>query len=315
MLDVTRYTCPICQQAFTAEDDVVICPECGAPHHRECYRRSGKCAYAADHGTPAQWKPLPSKDSEEAIVCGNCGTVNELTDKFCRKCGHDLHEELPLPPSEQQPPVDESVFYAQFSPYIGLASDSTMDGLPVMDIATFVGQNAGFYLSRFHFMRLQNTKSSWNWSAAICPFLWAMYRKMFRLAAVIFLVEFLLFLPYFGVILLMLEHLGEEPGAIQQLLRGILPEVTLPTWLLIASNLAAAGGFLLRTFMAFSANHLYHKHVVKTIHAMQQPDGESVHYRYALAHKGGVSLVWPVTIALGVVLLVSCAAAFLAVIW
>ena len=53
--------------------------------------------------------------------------------------------------------MDEGVFYSQFSPYIGIAPDSTMDGYPVMDIATFLGANSGYYLSRFHFMRLQKS--------------------------------------------------------------------------------------------------------------------------------------------------------------
>lgn len=44
----------------------------------------------------------------------------------------------------------------------GIAPDSTMDGYPVMDIATFLGANSGYYLSRFHFMRLQKSKMSWN---------------------------------------------------------------------------------------------------------------------------------------------------------
>lgn len=118
---------------------------------------------------PGQWKPQPDKDGDGTVICGNCGTVNNDTETVCHKCGHALEEVFPPSPSEQQPPVDEGVFYSQFSPYIGIAPDSTMDGYPVMDIATFLGANSGYYLSRFHFMRLQKSKMSWNWSAAIFP--------------------------------------------------------------------------------------------------------------------------------------------------
>ena len=32
---MTRYTgnhCPVCEQAFTDEDDIVVCPDCGTPY-------------------------------------------------------------------------------------------------------------------------------------------------------------------------------------------------------------------------------------------------------------------------------------------
>ena len=35
-MDFTKYTCPVCGETFQNGDDVVVCPECGAPHHREC---------------------------------------------------------------------------------------------------------------------------------------------------------------------------------------------------------------------------------------------------------------------------------------
>ena len=29
--------CAKCGKPFTEDDDVVVCPDCGAPHHRSCY--------------------------------------------------------------------------------------------------------------------------------------------------------------------------------------------------------------------------------------------------------------------------------------
>lgn len=50
MISYTDLSCPVCHQPFKADDDVVVCPVCGAPHHRECYRKEGHCAYADTHG-------------------------------------------------------------------------------------------------------------------------------------------------------------------------------------------------------------------------------------------------------------------------
>ena len=43
--------CEHCKKAFTNDDDIVVCPVCGAPHHRECYVQNGNCANADKHGT------------------------------------------------------------------------------------------------------------------------------------------------------------------------------------------------------------------------------------------------------------------------
>ena len=33
--------CPVCSRTFREEDDIVVCPKCGAPYHRECYEEKG----------------------------------------------------------------------------------------------------------------------------------------------------------------------------------------------------------------------------------------------------------------------------------
>lgn len=153
------------------------------------------------------------KSDEGALVCGNCGHVNEPNAVVCGKCGRTLEMELPPSPGEQQPPVDAGVFYSQFSPYVGIAPDSTMDGQPVMDIATFVGPNAAYYMARFHFLRLQRTKMSWNWAAAFFPVEWLLYRKMNRSFWIVFALSLVLALPYLLLTFLTLRAVIADPGA------------------------------------------------------------------------------------------------------
>ena len=43
---MSRYTgekCLICSQDFKEDDDVVVCPECGTPYHKDCYKEKGSC--------------------------------------------------------------------------------------------------------------------------------------------------------------------------------------------------------------------------------------------------------------------------------
>lgn len=49
-MEFTEYKCPVCDKQFKKGDDVVVCPECGAPHHRECYEKEGHCHFADKHG-------------------------------------------------------------------------------------------------------------------------------------------------------------------------------------------------------------------------------------------------------------------------
>ncbi|MBQ6413195.1 MAG: hypothetical protein IJI19_06945, partial [Ruminococcus sp.] len=48
-MDYIGNKCPVCQNYFQAEDDVVVCPQCGTPHQRECYEQTGPCANEPVH--------------------------------------------------------------------------------------------------------------------------------------------------------------------------------------------------------------------------------------------------------------------------
>ena len=61
MADFTGCKCPVCQQPFTEEDDLVVCPECGAPYHRACYQKNAGCLFAGRHGAGFEWKPAPGE--------------------------------------------------------------------------------------------------------------------------------------------------------------------------------------------------------------------------------------------------------------
>lgn len=112
MPDFTQYTCPVCGREITPSDDIVVCPQCGAPHHRDCWKKEGHCHFQPDHGTPSQWKPLPERADEGAVVCGNCGSANAAGQTCCRKCGRELNasvsEEEEEPPSPCPPPFSLS---------------------------------------------------------------------------------------------------------------------------------------------------------------------------------------------------------------
>ena len=48
--------CPYCGNPFTEDDDIVVCPECATPQHRECYKEKGGCVNAHLHAEGFQWQ-------------------------------------------------------------------------------------------------------------------------------------------------------------------------------------------------------------------------------------------------------------------
>ncbi len=91
-----KYTgnlCQGCNRPFEDGDDVVVCPECGTPQHRECYEKENRCVCAHMHGDGYTWKgtvkneaPFPAEKKETAS-CPNCGYDNPVGTPVCKQCG------------------------------------------------------------------------------------------------------------------------------------------------------------------------------------------------------------------------------------
>lgn len=289
MPDYTKTACPVCGKAFLPEDDVAVCPLCGAPHHRACYKQLGRCAYAADHGTSRQWRPPVSREDEDARICGNCGTANPPGAAVCACCGYHIDQPLPPDPADQQPSIDAGVFYSEFSPYVGIAPDSLIDGSPAVDVAVFLGPNAGFYLSRFHFMQVQKGKISWNWAAALFPAGWLLYRKMYKIFVPVFLITLLFALPGILLACSAARQLFSDPAAIQSFWRGAAGFLSdAPPLLGLAFNISATLHFFFRLVMASMSNHLYRRHAMVSMAKIQSEALEASEYRRVLSQKGGV---------------------------
>lgn len=99
-------SCPVCGKTFLETDDIVACPECGAPHHRACWQKENRCAYAEDHGTPRQWTRAQSftGGEEKTNRCPNCGAQNPAHAEFCSHCGRELHTDTWRSAPNQPPP-------------------------------------------------------------------------------------------------------------------------------------------------------------------------------------------------------------------
>ena len=82
-------SCVRCHAYLFPEDDIVYCPVCGAPHHRECYEQLGHCAMEEFHGTDRQYDIVKAREEERKAAQPEKETVGEnaegqITCQMCR---------------------------------------------------------------------------------------------------------------------------------------------------------------------------------------------------------------------------------------
>lgn len=214
--------CSVCGQPFTEEDDVVVCPVCGTPHHRACWMRNEHCANEALHEQGFEWKfpedkdpviqleeqkrkahsPAPDftfKNGEAVVECPHCGALNYENDAFCMKCRAPLKNEGTTETASDMPPQEtqnNAQGYAYTDPrrlaydnqvlYGGLDPNVMIDGIPVAEYSDYIGGNApGRIIRRLAGMERYDRKISFNFAAFVFGPIWFFYRKMYKTGAMI----------------------------------------------------------------------------------------------------------------------------------
>ena len=165
--------CVVCNAYLFPEDDVVYCPECGAPHHRDCYNTVGKCGLEEFHGTAKEYKkpeiPDQSEPQEETAsntdICLRCGKKRVDGSKFCPYCG--------------APNVDE-MKHIPFGNFTIIDGKTPVDdGIVAEDVAKVVLLNPLRYIEKFKNLK-GSKKASFNLAAFFVPHGWFAYRKMYK---------------------------------------------------------------------------------------------------------------------------------------
>ncbi len=159
-LNKQNNTCALCHAYLFEEDDVVYCPVCGAPHHRECYNSTGHCALEDTHGTDMQYDKL--KAAEKAANSKVNYSQNTKKDENYTP-GDEIFQNLP--------PMD---FLG------GVAPDEIIeDGITAKEARNFVISNTARYIPKFKQLSKKN-KISWNFMAFLFPCQWLLARKMYK---------------------------------------------------------------------------------------------------------------------------------------
>ena len=162
-------SCPVCNRQFEDGDDIVCCPECGTPHHRECYNLIGHCVNRGLHKSNYSYYEENIKKEEPKAADGNNAEETE----------QEMHGGF-------FPPFPNAADFTK-NPYD--ADSTTIDGEALGDVAATVRSNAPRFVGVFKHFEQNKTKASWNWGAFIFGHYYLFFRKMFKQAIILLCVN------------------------------------------------------------------------------------------------------------------------------
>ncbi len=260
----------MCDKKFAKGDDIVVCPDCGTPYHRACYKENGACLHAEQHSSGYEYTPPKSEPKDNR--CTNCGMDNPQNNLFCEKCGSSLREidklakeqlkddtSNKIPFNDVPPEPNHNPLASPMSDFMRMAPiEKEYDGIASSDWIRYIGASAPYYLMQFSRMDSSPSKkkTTFCWSALFfTPFYFA-YRKMWSWMMLSVLGSIVVSIPAF---ILMLHDLGYSTG--------INTGTAMFSTVAFLCSLLSWG---MNIFFALFAFYLFRQHGIKKIHALKE---------------------------------------------
>ena len=278
-LDIGKEKCAVCGAYLFEEDDVVHCPECGAPHHRECYLSLGHCGLEHLHGTDNQYKKAePQKETEpeveEQVFCGMCGAKYQATQKSCPNCN-----------APNMAKMNSHVI--SFDLMGGVSDDTDLgEGVTAKEAKQFVVGNTHRYLPKFLKFK-HGKKASWNWLAFLTPCGWLLSRKMYLLGAIIGAVQVALTMLSLPLNAALSQLDLSQVNGYFEIVNLIRDNISVIGWQsIIAAALGSLLGTLVMVLFGVFGDYIYRNKVISDIAEIKKSDLDQ---EEAFRKKGGVS--------------------------
>ena len=332
-MDFKGKVCPVCSKKFEIDDDIVVCPKCGAPYHRECYSINGKCIFPDLHKSKQSWKEVYDTSAEssaeddipkDTVICPLCGEENPRYSSVCKKCGtvfeNNRNIRFQFDPNKLDVDDDDSLedkiknftegnpFVFLIDPMGGVSKTEDFDGVNGAELAKFVRANTTYYMPVFK--NIKNIgRSRFNIPAFFFTGAWYLYRKQYVKGTIISLLYFLLvitryfvtlnyFQPIFNDIKNTLMASGLSNPDSRDIISWALENSSQgDLYLILLPSVIATVTFILRLICGFTANRSYYKHSIKKVKQIKkQYNGDSL--LKFIGENGGVNtlLAWSVMI-------------------
>lgn len=296
--------CDGCAEIMHDDEDIVVCPECGTPQHRECYNKNHACVNAHLHAEGFDWleanpekapEPTPEQPQDQRPVKIEILKADENT---------DLHGEIPDFPLPLFS-VDATLMDGQ-----GLKPDDEFDGIKVSDALSYTQISAGRYLKKFIKNKGKKHLVSWNWGAFIFGPAWFFYRKIYNVGAfflALVIAATLIVTPFANVVSDNFESYNAAFTSYKNSFSDYLKEDTPENEAALDKAAEAAkaelmkvapavSAFYLFTFIlpntvaALIADSVYRKKMFEDIRIAKKATSDPKVMKYSLLRRGGVSL-------------------------
>ncbi len=292
--------CVICDKAFNNSDDIVVCPDCGTPYHRNCYNAAGKCVADGLHEKGLSWHEF-QVETGKIVVCKYCSHENTPDSLFCEKCGK--------PTRMQEKVLDQPVnstnktfvvingqnvpaeFAFMFDEYCGISPEEEFEGVKLKEIADFVGPNKRYYLPIFKIMKDNNKKFSFNLPAIVFPHYYFAYRKMylpmfFALLSSVLLEINMQFEYIKDSSTLIYKLISHNPKLLETLLNFSNSDAY--TYI---SGLVFYSGLVLSVLFACFSNWMYYRHCIRKIKKIKNTKADDKTKVKFIKKRGGTTYI------------------------
>lgn len=301
--------CPICRKPFTADDDIVVCPVCGTPHHRACYNEKGGCGVEEFHASGFVWEGhLPGEEPEpqsaEDIQDGGRDGGGEAAQQDSGMYGGadsdgfggEHHADYPggtpggfnaYGPNGE--PIDIQDFLNQINRQT-MDETRVEDGVSAKELSCYVGKSVMHYSQAFAAFRAptapgqKKRRAFFNLCAGLFTPVHQFYRKLDGMGIILVLVE----LAYYIPTLLSVSGVTFSQSAIA------------------AIQLITSGAyFVVKVLLCMFGDYFYYRHCVSRIKDIRAryDDGKAEGYYEALNEKGSPSWLRAIIAILAVYLL------------
>lgn len=293
--------CDGCAEIMHEDEDIVVCPECGTPQHRECYNKNNACVNAHLHAEGFDWRsaninpedpPKPAEQTKPAEPTGNS---------------------MPLFSAETGIPESAlPMFNAQSIVIDGktVSTNKEFNGIKIKDALTYLQVNASGYIKKFIKHEKKKNFISWNWGAFFFTPAWFFYRKLYKAGA--FFLTFavaaaLIAAPYASIIAEAYTALEPLEDTIYETMMTFFKDMSDTTanafiaaceayWTQFRPTLPYVLAVDAITFVlpcsaaAIMANSLYRNKMLEDIRIARRATNDPNIQRYSLVRRGGVSI-------------------------
>jgi len=315
--------CFSCGITFKDGDDIVVCPECGTPYHRICYKEAGECLNHQLHENGGSWEKKntaaenaeaisnenqPQEAKPAAVICSHCNTLNFSSDEKCRKCGQPLDSANNTLgggafSTDEFGGIDPARTFLGFNP-----SEEHAENVTTKDLCDFVDTNTLYYIPLFKRMKDFGSKISFNFVCLLFPYFYFANRRMWLWTIITAFLSIILNIP------MLLYAIGDQVSAIpfmQEIIDYIYSNNHLISNMIDICNFA---DWLLRFTACLLGNWLYYRFSIRSISKIKNI------YKYTSAdtavkirEKGGVkpvNIIFTTLILLGIAIAVYFAVMF-----